>query len=1351
MPSTLRLTSKILSTITPATVTGDSAPVVTTFNMLIETTTENESFTIACQNHGTFNATIDWGDGSTSTVTSYNDADLGHTYVSAGDHLISISGVFPNIYMYNATAANKLKVKQVQNLGNMGWLRLTYAFYGCANMTTFVAGTCDTSGNLYTDLMFYGCTNLVSVNVSGFDTSNVTNMRAMFMRMENILFLDVSSLDTSSCTDMDMMFRQCKALQTLNVSGFDTSNVTDMQFMFEQNHAMTSCDVSGFDTSNVTNMQFMFSRCYAIPSIDVTNFNTSNVTNMHAMFHNTNFLTSLDVSSFDTSNVTNMSHMFSEAHSLTSLDLSTFDTSNVTNMSSTLKNCKVMTNVDLSNWNTSSCTNMNWFFGKCNLLQTVDVSHFDTSSVADMQFMFSYLYNLQSIDVTNFNTSNVTNMYAMFHEMRLITSIDVTNFDTSNVTNLGHMFSSQKVVTSLDVTNFDTSSCTEMVNMFSGCSDLTSLDVSSFDTSNVTNMAGMFEKCYDLTTLNISSFDTSSCTTMNSMFRELTNMPILDLSHFDTSLVTDMWAMFYRTRNVTDIIGIENFNIEALNQTDHLQYFFEQGTLPTARYNALLINWDAQDPLDNMYSIDFGNSTYTAGGTAAAARANLISTDGWSIIDGGTAPPAPFDMTVRTTAANETFAIPCQNVGTFNATVDWGDGSTSAITAYNDSDLTHTYASAGDHSISISGTFPNIYFAYAGDKAKVISVTNLGQVGWQTFENAFAGCNNMTSFTSGVTDISSVTNMSFILSDCYKIASLDLSTLDTSSVTNMSGMFRSAGSQAPSGFSLDLSNFDTSNVTSMDSMFKSATKITSLDISSFDTSSVTNMSYMFERCPRFTGTLDLRYFNTSNVTNMYGMFNQNYSPNSSFITSINVTGWDTSNVTSFGLMFAYMENLTSITGLNTFDTSSATAMNGMFLELTSLTSLDVSNFDTSNVLYMNAMFMNLTNLTDINGIENFNIESLNGTSTLNAHLAGTSITTARYDALLVNWDAQDPLDNMTADFGNNQYTAGGTAAAARANLISNDNWTIQDGGTAPPAPFDMTVRTTAANETFTIRCKSVGSFNATVDWGDGSSSTVTTYNSANLVHTYASAGDHAISVSGTFPNIDFNNSSSAAKVIAVTNFGEVGWNGSLSRAFWGCTNMTSFTSGVTDTSGITSLQYFWRNCENLTSIDVSTFDTSNVTQMDQMFFNCFSIPSIDVSSWDVSSVRYMRRTFAECHLLETINVTNWATTSVFSFNLFASNAGRDVTGTFDIIGVENFNIEALNQYFSSLRDFMIAPIKLPTARYDAWLINLDAQTSPNLTLVGFGSSQYTAGGTAAAARANLISNDGWTITDGGTA
>jgi len=42
-------------------------------------------------------------------------------------------------------------------------------------------------------------------------------------------------------------------------------------------------------------------------------------------------------------------------------------------------------------------------------------------------------------------------------------------------------------------------------------------------------------------------------------------------------------------------------------------------------------------PQSNM-SVHFGNSQYTAGGAAEAARTSLINTYGWTITDGGAAP-----------------------------------------------------------------------------------------------------------------------------------------------------------------------------------------------------------------------------------------------------------------------------------------------------------------------------------------------------------------------------------------------------------------------------------------------------------------------------------------------------------------------------------------------------------------------------------------------------------------------------------------------------------------------------------------------------------------------------------------
>ena len=95
-----------------------------------------------------------------------------------------------------------------------------------------------------------------------------------------------------------------------------------------------------------------------------------------------------------------------------------------------------------------------------------------------------------------------------------------------------------------------------------------------------------------------------------------------------------------------------------------------------------------------------------------------------------------------TTAINETITIPTQNIGTFNALVDWGDGSAvETITAYNG--FSHVYDDIGDHTISITGTFPNIITYYGTPaSAKLKKVLNLGIVGWTKLNGAFANCPN---------------------------------------------------------------------------------------------------------------------------------------------------------------------------------------------------------------------------------------------------------------------------------------------------------------------------------------------------------------------------------------------------------------------------------------------------------------------------------------------------------------------------------------------------------------------------------------------------------------------------------
>jgi len=271
---------------------------------------------------------------------------------------------------------------------------------------------------------------------------------------------------------------------------------------------------------------------------------------------------------------------------------------------------------------------------------------------------------------------------------------------------------------------------------------------------------------------------------------------------------------------------------------------------------------------------------FAAGGSELALNINLFRAWAVDIGDTGIEEASAltftdeFAMLITTTGADETFTIPCRNVGTFDAGIEWGDGSVSSISAYNDAGLAHTYATAGDYVVRIRGTFPNIYFNNGGDKLKVTKVLNLGDVGWTRLDEAFYGCSNMTEFTVGTTDTSAVTNMSNMIRDCAGLTSLNLSSFDTGLVTSMLLMFYGCSSLT----SLNLSSFDTGLVTSMYAMFFNCTSLTSLDVSSFDTALVSNMTYMFYTCSSLTSLVGPEDFDITGL-NSTGDLN-------SFMTSV---------------------------------------------------------------------------------------------------------------------------------------------------------------------------------------------------------------------------------------------------------------------------------------------------------------------------------------------------------------------------------------------------------------------------------------------------------------------------------
>ena len=143
--------------------------------------------------------------------------------------------------------------------------------------------------------------------------------------------------------------------------------------------------------------------------------------------------------------------------------------------------------------------------------------------------------------------------------------------------------------------------------------------------------------------------------------------------------------------------------------------------------------------------------------------------------------------------------------------------------------------------------------------------------------------------------------------------------------------------------------------------------LTKIDLSSWDTSNVTNMSAMFQNCTSIT-SLDVSNFNTSKVTKMPYMFNLCYS-----LTSLDLHNFDTTNVTDMSSMFQDCTSLTNldVSSFNTSKVGGYGGFKGMFSYCKSLETLDISNFDFSNAKEgsyygLNSLFFQCPKLSTIN-------------------------------------------------------------------------------------------------------------------------------------------------------------------------------------------------------------------------------------------------------------------------------------------------------------------------------------------------------------------------------------------------
>ena len=224
-----------------------------------------------------------------------------------------------------------------------------------------------------------------------------------------------------------------------------------------------------------------------------------------------------------------------------------------------------------------------------------------------------------------------------------------------------------------------------------------------------------------------------------------------------------------------------------------------------------------------------------------------------------------------------------------------------------------------------------------------------------------------------------------------------------------------------------------------------------------------------------------------------------------------------------------------------------------------------------------------------------------------------------------------------------------------------------------------------------------------VDWGDG------TVNNLNT-HTYVAGGIKTITIEDTITGFRFVNGGDKLKILTISSAGNLVID--ANNMFRGCSNMS-----------------MWKDSPG-TTVTTST--------MFRMFLGCSSLSNISLLNLDTSLVTNMEAVFASCTSLINIDLSNFSTASSTKLNFMFQS-----TGVTSPTGVDNFDVTQVTTMAS-----MFLGVTLDTSFYSSLLVNYEAQAVQNSVSLDGGNSLYSVGA-ATTARANLIADHTWSITDGG--
>ena len=816
------------------------------------------------------------------------------------------------------------------------------------------------------------------------------DMSNMFADFENATTISgLENLNTEEVTNMSGLFKNDKELTTVDAYYLDTKNVVDMSHMFDGCANLTTLNLSGLvgtsnktlDTSKVENMSYMFASASSITTISLDNFDFSNVNNAEYMFSNATALTTIKV----TGNVRMFGSAPVNAHSGTGTGTST--SVNTTNM---FGNCTSLVGGAGYEW---TDTHIDGEFARLDyggimpgyfttddysVVPKIYLGH-DFLSAAqkntyqNIEIVKGPIGGTVGVDVEEIELYEDTThngrvlAYKDGATLRIAfgdvggTTIDKL-YGAADFSEAFSGFNSVEYITGLN--NIDTSEVLNMSKLFMDDTHLREVDLSTFVLSNVQNASYMFNNCETLGDTSI-TFDTTD--TMHLFGLQLRNTEFMfagcnNITNLDLSKfkMSNVEDMHRMFDGMTNLANIK-FPAGFGSKAANMNYLFADCTSLTS-LDLNNFNTSSAEDMRGMFS---GCSSLVSLNlqSFSTARVEYMEHMFYNCRNLKYIYSDDFDVTSLTDTGVEMF-LNCD-------VLDGGNG-----TRYID------FTSVTDVS------YAKIDRAGSGGDPGYFRAPNMYKLGPDWDYNA-AGVaqvnrNNVTkiSFVEGVANEPTYTTSwdipsgfglkGYVSDDGQEVI------IYAASESSVKPIYAAADSGYLFGEETDtnkmwtnlteienLTNLDTSKIIYMNGMFANSTALTEIDLSGFNTVNVNSMKDMFKNVEEVE-ELDLTQFDTDLTENMSGMFS-----GAKKLSKVTLPANFGNNAADMSYMFANdsalaFANSTSAFDISNINTGRASDMSYMFYNAASISTiiLPVRNFGAA-ATNMSHMFDGAVNILDI--------------------------------------------------------------------------------------------------------------------------------------------------------------------------------------------------------------------------------------------------------------------------------------------------------------------------------------------------------------------------------------------------